>query len=130
MPTDLPAAALIALLRERPGCCKALGIKLDIGQRWTSASDGRGVWFSDIDVTGHDRSEHYQTPRFRRWLTGAAVEKHVELGIGLPDDREQAWLTNHDYMTKKDANEWTYYPTYLHALLAGLEAHAKEKSNG
>ena len=126
MPTDLPAAALIALLRERPGCCKALGIKLDIGQRWTSASDGRGVWFSDIDVTGHDRSEHYQTPRFRRWLTGAAVEKHVELNITIPSLcwESKKWI--------RPTGQFSYevYDTLLHALLAGLEAHAKEKSNG
>ena len=123
MANELTAAALIALLRERPGACELLGVTVDDGAIQKARSPGNlvSVWQTD----GGDVLEC-----FRRWLTGAAVEKHVELGIGLPDDREQAWLTNHDYMTKKDANEWTYYPTYLHALLAGLEAHAKEKSNG
>lgn len=123
MANELTAAALIALLRERPGACELLGVTVDDGAIQKARSPGNlvSVWQTD----GGEVLEC-----FRRWLTGAAVEKHVELGIGLPDDREQAWLTNHDYMTKKDANEWTYYPTYLHALLAGLEAHAKEKSNG
>lgn len=123
MPADLTAAALIALLRERPGACELLGVTVDDGaiQKARSLGNLVSVWQTD----GGEVLEC-----FRRWLTGAAVEKHVELGIGLPvdlgGDRERAWLTNHDYMPKKDANEWTYHPTLLHALLAGLEAHAKQ----
>lgn len=121
MPADLTAAGLIALLREHPGACGMLELRI--------ADDGSRAYSAEFDGLWRDDPPQY-IPGFRRWLTGAVVEKHVKLGIGLPDDlgddREQAWLTNHDYMTKKDANEWTYHPTLLHALLAGLEAHAKQ----
>jgi hypothetical protein len=63
---------------------------------------------------------------FRRWLTGAAVEKHIELGIELP------MLCRDSLMWLQITGQLTYniHPTRLHAALAALERHAKEKSNG
>lgn len=112
------AIDLIELLKAHPKACEALGLTLDIGNRWTSASDGQGVWFSDIDVTGHDRSSHHQTPRFRRWLLGAAQEWADEHRYAVHQDRDCPDV----YIRTTGQFSYETHPTRLHALLAAMEA--------
>jgi len=118
MPADLTAAALIALLRERPGACEMLGCDVDhslvliprIG--WTTMAVPANV---ETAVT---------------MLTGDAVEKHVELGLDFPKRRDEVWerrATVAEIMRATPGAGMTRTePTLLHALLAGLEAHAKQ----
>lgn len=121
----MTAAELIELLKAHPKACKAMGLKLDIGNRWTSASDGNGVWFSDMDTTCWEGKPDYQTPRFRRWLLGAAQECADGMGIGVSICEDLAngaklwYRTIHTYDDTRPV-----YPTRLHALLAVIEATA------
>lgn len=116
MPADLTAAALIALLREHPGACGMLGIE--------TAGRSAGSYGNDVFLFPDDDDDALEV--FRRWLTGAAVEKHIELGIELP------MLCRDSLMWLQITGQLTYniHPTRLHAALAALERHAKEKSNG
>ena len=120
----MTAAELIDLLKSHPKACGALGITLDIGNRWTSASDGNGVWFSDIDTTCWEGKPDYQTPRFRRWLIGAAQEWadengiHTEFRSGIRDEYVASWGRQEEYQHLGSG------PTRLHALLAAIEAVA------
>ncbi len=116
----MTAAELIDLLKSHPKACGALGITLDIGNRWTSASDGNGVWFSDIDTTCWEGKPDYQTPRFRRWLIGAAQEYADEKGIEIVQDRE----CPPKFLRVTGQLTYTVHDTRLHALLAGIEATA------
>ena len=115
----MTAAELIDLLKSHPKACGALGITLDIGNRWTSASDGNGVWFSDIDTTCWEGKPDYQTPRFRRWLIGAAQEWADENGVEAHREAtaEAGWY----WFDSKLNCPNDVYPSRLHALLAAIE---------
>lgn len=118
---DLTAAALIAILRENPGACWMLGIQTH------STDNSVDCWKDEIKLRPRYLTNHVN--RFRRWLTGAAVEKCDELGIFIDQEKtmELAWYWVNRRTTLSDPRQ---YPTRLHAALAALEQHAKEKSNG
>ncbi len=107
---NLTAAQLIAILLEHPLTCGALGVTFEQGGRCVRSHE---CVFDDFHAPKPPRRN-----KFRRWLTGALVEAHVERGIELPSDLGDGWLTEHD-TESKHANDWTYHPTILHALLTG-----------
>ena len=122
----MTAAELIDLLKRHPKACGALGITLDIGNRWTSASDGNGVWFSDMDTTCWEGKPDYQTPRFRRWLIGAAQEWADGHNIDVARVLMPGPVVGYAALDGTDVSLLTVGsgPTRLHALLAAIEAVA------
>lgn len=116
---DLTSARLIALLREHPLACGELEIEIDDDYFGDGSND---IYIGTCDSVYEAMDDGRP---FRRWLTGALAEAHIERGMALPHGCNGVWLTHHD-VTSKRANDWTYYPTLLHALLAGLESHLKE----
>ena len=120
MPADLTAAQLIALLRKHPLTCGALWI---YHTKQRPKLDDNDVWCADGLSLDDDFGDE-ALDCFRRWLTGALVEAHVERGIGMPVDL-MGWVTHGDRMKPTPA-VWTYHPTILHALLAGMGSHLKE----
>ncbi len=110
---NLTASEIIALLLERPGCCGVLNIDAD---------RSCGSYGNDVFLFHDDDDE--QVEMFRRWLTGALVEAHVERGIDLPTRWTTGWTVGDRFLG--EPNETTYHPTLLHALLAGLESNLKE----
>ena len=108
MPTD--AAQLIADLDAHPKACGMLGLRFGLGCAGTPM-----VSNSCISLLEND-TEPWNS-EFNRWLTGACVEKHIELGIMLPEQQASEWDIH-------DANGNTFrYPTFLAAALAALERH-------
>lgn len=116
---DLTAADLIALLREHPGACGMLGIE--------TAGRSAGSYGNDVFLFPDDDDDALEV--FRRWLVGAAVEKCDELGIEIAMDRFGGYIAFSGYEEER-VEYGKKHPTRLHAALAALERHAKEKSNG
>lgn len=121
MPADLTAAELIALLREHPGCCGALGLRIQRRLAYLPHVDFVRCDENYIDCD--EDASKASAAKFRRWLNGAAVEKCDELGVIVGPSVENGVTVWHN-------GTGNGYATRLHALLAGLEAHCKETTNG
>ena len=124
MPADLTAAEIIALLRERPGCCGVLGIQgMELASLWafSTLSFDMTVW-----ANGHIDS----ATRFRRWLTGACVEKCEALGIDVVRANSSGSEWYFGPRNRCIESDVQLYPTFLHAATAAIEAHCKENGNG
>ena len=115
----MTAAELIDLLKRHPKTCGALGLVLDERPRCTIVNDGSGVWFSDKDTTCWEGKPDYETPRFRRWLLGAAQEWADENGVEAHREAtaEAGWY----WFDSKLNCPNDVYPSRLHALLAAIE---------
>lgn len=131
MPADLTAAQLIALLREHPLTCGALKLKAtgsfgNVEDIRINSDGGR------VAIYGDDAKEF--AVDFRRWLTGALVEKCDELGIEVIRyaDGYGTIARQHVVATTGDIGHRMVigkkHTTRLHALLAGLESNLKETS--
>lgn len=125
MPADLTAAEIIALLRERQWCCKSLDITVTISDivEQAASADGVATWrypsIENADVS-------VKATRFRRWLTGACVEKLDELGIDVVRANSSGSEWYFGPRNRCIESDVQLYPTFLHAATAAIEAHCKE----
>lgn len=120
MPADLTAPQLIAILREHPGACGMLRLTTNslgtIEDVRVVAEGGRISLYGDDAICF--------AVDFGCWLTGAAVERLLELGIELPKQVSDGWRC---YLHAKAIPfSETGQTSFLHAALAALEQHAKE----
>ena len=63
---------------------------------------------------------------FRRWLTGACVEKCEELGIDVVRANSSGSEWYFGPRNRCIESDVQLYPTFLHAATAAIEAHCKE----
>ena len=117
MPSD--AAALIAQLREHPKVCAMFGIAIE-PSIYGPPDEAVTVERGKFAFGGKSFDEPIRT--FRRWLTGACVEKCDELGIVLDQEETEFrmwyWFNRNTLRSDQHA-----YDTRLGAALAALESH-------
>ena len=128
MPADLTAAEIIALLRERPGCCGRLSIHMELANI-EPVTDAR-VAITGGRVTLYGDDDRFDTAVFREWLTGACVEKCEELGIDVVRANSSGSEWYFGPRNRCIESDVQLYPTFLHAATAAIEAHCKENGNG
>lgn len=117
MANEMTAAEIIALLRERPGCCELIELRL--------AEDGSRAFSTEFNELWADDNAHCAMG-FRRWLTGACVEKCEELGIDVVRANSSGSEWYFGPRNRCIESDVQLYPTFLHAATAAIEAHCKE----
>jgi len=126
MPADLTAPELIALLREHPGACVSIDVFV-VGSGANELAMARRDGINLFGDSGPDPSV-----RFRRWLTGAAVEKCDEMDIEIVRYADGFGTIERHVFKPTTFGGGTgikigkKHPTRLRAALAAIEAHAKE----
>lgn len=118
MAEPLTAAQLIALLREHPLTCGALEVDIDDDYFEDGSNE---VYIGTCDSLLESLNDGRP---FRRWLTGALVDAHVERVISMP---VLCWESSR-WRQPTGQLSYSVHPTILHALLAGLESNLKETS--